>query len=190
MKRELDEKNKALMERLKAGDESALSELMDVNDARVRRRIKKKLPAANAHDVDDVHNQVWYRVYKNAKLYTPGQATFMAWLYRIVRDECAQKLRKDGRRVQGAHYDEEAFEVGDKRRETPARAVQDEDMRREAMKAVNELSPEERAALENRLQGRSDADLADETGENRRTIAARYDRAIKWLKDRFKKEAS
>jgi len=56
--------------------------------------------------------------------------------------------------------------------------------------ALPRLSPEERAALENRLAGRSDADLADETGENRRTIAARYDRAVKWLKDRFKKEAS
>src|SRR5581483_659513 len=120
-------------------------------------------------------SEVWFLVAKNRHLYDPAKGTFAAWIFTIVRNQCGQKRRKDKRRIQGAHYDETAFEVGDERQETPADAVLEEDMRGKAMKAMDELSPEERAALENRLQGRSDADLADETGENRRTIAARYD---------------
>jgi RNA polymerase sigma-70 factor (ECF subfamily) len=189
-KREQDAENKRLMRALKAGDESALSQLMDLNDRRVRRRIAKKLGTTNPDDIDEVWNDVWLAVHRNASRYEESSATFWSWLLKIVRDACVDELRRKKRRVGKTGMNEAAKGVADRRHESPADVVAEKDLGERAMKALEGLSPEEQAAIRNRLEDKSDADLAEETGEKRSTIQARFARALDRLWTGFKKEKS
>ena len=79
-----------------AGDREALAQLYCRTRAAVYALALSILN--NAHDAQDVTQDVFVRVWESAPRYRP-QGSPMAWLLTITRNESRMKLRRDGRYV-------------------------------------------------------------------------------------------
>jgi RNA polymerase sigma-70 factor (ECF subfamily) len=74
------------------GDDTALRELFTRHTPWLAARLRKALPP---DDVEDVLQETFIAVWKNAKTYRP-QGTPAAWLWVIARNQAALLLRKRG----------------------------------------------------------------------------------------------
>jgi len=94
-----------LMGSLAAGDDSALGELMRRWQGRVWCFIDRMCWAL--HATDDIHQDVWTRVYLYRKRYKPTRG-FRPYLFAVAINCCRTALRK-GRRQPWAAYDADAL---------------------------------------------------------------------------------
>jgi RNA polymerase sigma-70 factor (ECF subfamily) len=81
-----------LIARIGAGEDAALRELVFRHTPWLGARLNAVLPAA---DAEDVLQETFLAVWKNAKTYRPRGAP-EAWLWVIARNQAAQLLRKRG----------------------------------------------------------------------------------------------
>ncbi len=81
-----------LIARLAGGDGTALRQLFDQHAPWLAARLRKALPP---DDVEDVLQETFLAVWKNAGTYQP-QGTPAAWLWVIARNQAALLLRKRG----------------------------------------------------------------------------------------------
>jgi RNA polymerase sigma-70 factor (ECF subfamily) len=81
-----------LIASLAGGDDTALRELFARHAPWLAARLRKALPS---DDVEDVLQETFLAVWKNAKTYRP-QGAPEAWLWVIARNQAAQLLRKRG----------------------------------------------------------------------------------------------
>ena len=81
-----------LIASLAGGDETALRELFARHAPWLAARLRKALPS---DDVEDVLQETFLAVWKNAGTYQP-RGTPAAWLWVIARNQAAQLLRKRG----------------------------------------------------------------------------------------------
>ena len=86
----------SLLTGVAAGDREALAQLYCRTRAAVYALALSILN--NAHDAQDVTQDVFVRVWESAPRYRP-QGSPMAWLLTIARNESRMKLRRDGRYV-------------------------------------------------------------------------------------------
>ena len=56
--------------------------------------IRRVLGAAHADAADDLHQEAWISVSRNAASYDPGKASFAAWLYTIARNRVWDHFRR------------------------------------------------------------------------------------------------
>src|SRR3954451_18092593 len=80
-----------LVVRAQAGDEAALTELVERFSPRLRYFLRKLL--ANADGAEDALQDVWLDVMRGLARLEDPQA-LVAWLYRIARDRAYARLRK------------------------------------------------------------------------------------------------
>ena len=81
-----------LIASLAGGDDTALRQLFDRNAPWLAARLRKALPS---DDVEDVLQETFLAVWKNAGTYQP-RGTPAAWLWVIARNQAALLLRKRG----------------------------------------------------------------------------------------------
>src|ERR1700733_14642742 len=81
-----------LISRLAGGDDMALRQLFDQHAPWLAARLRKALPP---DDVEDVLQETFLAVWKNAGTYQP-RGTPEAWLWVIARNQAALLLRKRG----------------------------------------------------------------------------------------------
>ena len=81
-----------LIASLAGGDDTALRQLFDRNAPWLAARLRKALPP---QDVEDVLQETFLAVWKNAKTYQP-RGTPAAWLWVIARNQAALLLRRRG----------------------------------------------------------------------------------------------
>ena len=81
-----------LIASLAGGDDTALRQLFDRNAPWLAARLRRALPP---QDVEDVLQETFLAVWKNAKTYQP-RGTPAAWLWVIARNQAALLLRKRG----------------------------------------------------------------------------------------------
>jgi RNA polymerase sigma-70 factor, ECF subfamily len=81
-----------LIASLAGGDDTALRELFDRHAPWLAARLRKALPP---DDVEDVLQETFLAVWKNAKTYRP-QGSPAAWLWVIARNQAALLLRRRG----------------------------------------------------------------------------------------------
>src|ERR1700727_1218497 len=81
---------------LAGGDDTALRELFARHAPWLAARLRKALPA---DDVEDVLQETFLAVWKNARTYQP-RGTPAAWLWVIARNQAALLLRKRGSATQ------------------------------------------------------------------------------------------
>jgi RNA polymerase sigma-70 factor (ECF subfamily) len=79
------------MLRIREGDEEAFAELVEINTPAVHAMVYRFL--RNGQLVEDITQEVFLRIYRNAKKYQPT-AKFTTWLYRIVANLCFNTTRK------------------------------------------------------------------------------------------------
>jgi RNA polymerase sigma-70 factor (ECF subfamily) len=82
----------ALMASLAGGDDTALRQLFDRHAPWLAARLRGALPP---DDVEDVLQETFLAVWKNARTYQP-RGTAAAWLWVIARNQAALLLRKRG----------------------------------------------------------------------------------------------
>jgi RNA polymerase sigma factor (sigma-70 family) len=98
----------------------------------------------NPHDAEDLTQDVFVRVFRSLSSYTPG--TFEGWLHRITTNLFLDQVR----RKQRIRFDALADDAGDRlpgRERTPAQVYDDEHFDADVQRALDELSPDFRAAV-------------------------------------------
>ena len=85
----------SLMERIGAGDHAAFRELVERHQHAVIGTVAKML--GNASEAEDIAQQVFLRIWKNAKRYRPD-AKFTTYLYTITRNLVFNETRRKSRK--------------------------------------------------------------------------------------------
>lgn len=85
----------ALMERIAAGDHAAFRQLVEIHQNAVIGTVAKML--GNPSDAQDIAQQVFLRIWRNAKRYRPD-AKFTTYIYTITRNLVFNETRRRGRK--------------------------------------------------------------------------------------------
>ena len=85
--------NDLLLARLKAGEESALDDLVDVYGGRIYQLAFRYL--RNKEDAEEVAQDVLYKVYRKVADFR-GDAALSSWIYRITFNTAMSRLRTPG----------------------------------------------------------------------------------------------
>lgn len=85
----------ALMERIGAGDHAAFRQLVEIHQNAVIGTVAKML--GNPSDAQDIAQQVFLRIWRNAKRYRPD-AKFTTYIFTITRNLVFNETRRRGRK--------------------------------------------------------------------------------------------
>ena len=130
----------------------------------------------NQHDAEDLTQEVFVRVFRSLSTYTPG--TFEGWLHRITTNLFLDQVRRRARirmDVMGDEADRYATAEGTS---TPERAFEHANLDRDVQHALDDLSPEYRAAVVLcDIEGLSYEEIAVTLGIKLGTVRSRIHRA-------------
>jgi RNA polymerase sigma-70 factor (ECF subfamily) len=133
------------------------------------RLVRNLLP--NAHDCEDIAQEVFLAAYRNLAAYDPRRSAFATWLFTIARNKCWNVLRKK-RPVVLAEVPERA----DPR--TPEREAVGEELFRQLDAALAALPFEQRTAFVlAEIQELSQEEIAQIEGVRLGTVKSRLSRA-------------
>src|SRR2546428_13597772 len=91
-----DAEDVRLMQLVSGGDTSAFEELIERHQSLVAGTVARMLGSNS--EVEDIAQQVFIRVWKSARRYTP-RAKFTTWLLKITRNLVFNELRRTRRRT-------------------------------------------------------------------------------------------
>ena len=121
-----------------AGDPHAFARLYDRYDRPCFRFIRRMLAAAYADAADDLHQETWISVSRNAASFDPGKASFPAWLFTIARRKVWDHLRRQEVVLLALAQDNEAMTVPDPG-PTPLEQATSRELARKIVDAVEAL---------------------------------------------------
>ncbi|MEX2237141.1 MAG: RNA polymerase sigma factor [Dehalococcoidia bacterium] len=96
-----------LVEKARSGDEDAIGELYDLYFVRVFRFVYAR--TGNTHDAEDIAGEAFLKVVRSIHTFSfqkGGEGGFEPWLFRIVRNEVVNHIRKNPAIRQGVELDE------------------------------------------------------------------------------------
>jgi RNA polymerase sigma-70 factor (ECF subfamily) len=131
-----------------AGDPHAFARLYDRYDRACFQFIRRLLGAAHGDAAEDLHQETWMAISKNAAAFDPTKASFAAWLFTIARHKIWDHFRRQKVTVLGSApaFDDAAMMVPDPG-QTPLEQVQSRELAQEIVAAVEALPLEQRAAF-------------------------------------------
>ncbi len=137
------------MERIKAGDEEALRELIEAHQGRVIGTVAKML--GGDAEAEDIAQQVFIRVWKSAPRWEPT-AKFTTWLFTITRNlvfnELRRRKRHSTRSLDAEPEDGRApLQVADTSVKAADTAMLDAEMQDAIQRAIEELPETQRMAV-------------------------------------------
>jgi len=172
-----------LIQRLKAGDETALQLLMEDFGPKLLAYLGKFF--TDWRDAEEVCNDVWLEVWTTAHQYDE-RMSFKRWLYNKARWRATDRLRQQEKEeivLVGLGAELAAAQAGARSPGgSEARARQLEHVRR----ALAELSPEDRFLVEAYIAGITSSDIAEQLGVKPNTVRMRFKRIL----SRFRKGLS
>ena len=129
-----------------AGDPHAFARLYDRYDPACFQFIRRLLGAAHGDAAEDLHQETWIAVSKNAASYDPRKASFAAWLFTIARHKTWDYFRRQKVAVLASAEDDAVMMVPDPG-QTPLEQVQSRQLAQEIVNAVEALPLEQRGAF-------------------------------------------
>ena len=143
------ERDLRLMERVKAGDEDAFRELVEIHHHRVIGAAARML--SDHTEAEDVAQQVFVRVWKSAARWEPT-GKFTTWLYIIVRNlvfnESLRRARHPARSLEEVrNEDDRPQQFEDENVKAPDTAILDAEMQDAIERAIQELPEPQRVAI-------------------------------------------
>jgi RNA polymerase sigma-70 factor (ECF subfamily) len=147
-----------------AGDPHAFARLYDRHDRPCFQFIRRMLGAAQADAAEDVHQETWIAVSRNAGDFDPLRASFPAWLFTIARHKVWDHFRRQKVVPLGVDREDAAMMVPDPG-PTPLEQVQSRQLAETLVNAVEALPLEQRGAFVMFAQaGLSLEEIAQATG--------------------------
>ena len=135
------------MELVGAGDTAAFEQLVERHQRLVIGTVGRMLGTNS--DAEDIAQQVFVRVWRNAKRYVP-RAKFTTWLLKITRNLVFNELRRRSRHPQvPLHGESEAEErpLKDEHAAAPDAALLDEELQKAVDAAIAQLPETQRMAV-------------------------------------------
>lgn len=146
-KQEANEKDVALMLRVKEGDMEAFETLVKIHQSAVIGTVAKMLGGAS--EAEDIAQQVFIRVWKSAARYKP-QAKFTTWLFTITRNLVFNESRRRKRKptVSVEEREEEYhITVSDQEASSPSDDLLHSELEKSVDAAIQELPEKQRMAV-------------------------------------------
>jgi RNA polymerase sigma-70 factor (ECF subfamily) len=140
---ENNDKDIALMERIKDGNEAAFEELLTRHYQSVYRLAYRFL--YDSQEAEDITQEVFLRVFRAAKTYSP-KAKFSTWLYTITKNLCFNELRKK-RSVTIFSIEDEVLPELPSMDDSPISKLEEAEVRKRVFDAVVELPANLRMAV-------------------------------------------
>lgn len=145
---------------------------------------------ATDEDAEDIIQDVWYQLSNASEISTIESVS--GWLYRVAKNRITDTFRKK----KTAYIEDYTFESDDGEVNfkdillAETRTPEDEFFKKmfweELMAALEELPEKQRYVfIQNEIEDRTLQDIADETGDNLKTIISRKGYAIKHLRSRL-----
>lgn len=142
-----NQRDVALMLRVKSGDIAAFEELVEIYQGPVIGTVGKMLGGYS--DAEDIAQQVFVRVWKSAERYQP-KAKFTTWLFTITRNLVFNETRRRRRKptVSVDEREEESPQiVEDVQTVSPDQKVLQAELEASVNKAIRELPEKQRMAV-------------------------------------------
>ena len=156
-----------------AGDPLAFGRLYDRYDGACFRFIRRLLGGAHASAAEDLHQETWIAVSKNAARFDPARASFGAWLFTIARRKVFDHFRRQKIAVLYPGFEDAATRVADPG-QTPLEHVQSREQALKIVVAVEALPLEQRGVFVMFADGGlSLAEIAQATGAALETVKSR-----------------
>jgi len=141
-------------------------------------------------DAEDILQDVWYQ-YSNLDEVEAIESV-SGWLYRVAKNKITDRFRKKKpERLEDYSYENESGEINFKEilladPQNPDDAFFKKMFWEELMSALEDLPEKQRQVfVQNELEEKSLQDIADESGENIKTIISRKGYAVKALRERL-----
>jgi RNA polymerase sigma-70 factor (ECF subfamily) len=183
------ESERALLERLRSGDEHAFEALVTRHDAALR-RVARGFVRTDAA-ADDVVQETWLGVVKGLPAFE-GRSSLRTWIFRILVNTARTRATRDARSLPfssletdtGPAVDPSAFGADGRWSSAPARLEGDpetgllsRELREHLLEAVERLTPAQRAVITLRdlvgLSAPEVCELLDLTDANQRVLLHR-----------------
>ena len=164
-----------LIEKFQNGDNAAFDALFTRYQKRTYRLVQRFV--SNPEDASDLTQDAFIRAYQGLGDFK-SQCQFYSWLYRITVNLCIDFLRKKSRSEVLLYDSDESGEspmanIADTRSESPAKAVENKELRAHIRKAVRRLPPKQRQIFILRhWNGLSLKDIAATVGRSDGTVKA------------------
>ena len=164
-----------LIERFQRGDTAAFDTLFTRYQKRTYRLVQRYI--SNREDALDLTQDAFIRAYQGLSDFK-SQCQFYSWLYRITVNLCIDFLRKKARSEVLLYDSDESGElpmanIPDPRSESPAKALENKELRAHIRKAVRRLPPKQRQIFILRhWDGLSLKDIAATVGRSDGTVKA------------------
>jgi len=140
---ENNERDIALMESVKNGDDAAFEELLTRHHQSVYRLAYRFLN--DSPEAEDITQEVFLRVFKAARTYSP-KAKFSTWLYTITKNLCFNALRKK-QTVAIFSIEDEILPELPSMDESPISRLEEAEVKKRVLDAVKELPANLRIAV-------------------------------------------
>ncbi len=164
-----------LIEQFQNGDTAAFDTLFTRYQKRTFRLVQRFV--SNPEDASDLTQDAFIRAYQGLGDFK-SQCQFYSWLYRITVNLCIDFLRKKSRSEVLLYDSDESGElpmanIADPRSESPAKAVENKELRAHIRRAVRRLPPKQRQIFILRhWNGLSLKDIAAVVGRSDGTVKA------------------
>ena len=129
-----------------AGDPHAFARLYDRYDRPCFQFIRRQLGPAHADAAEDLHQETWIAIARNAATFDPAKASFRSWLYTIARNKVWDHFRRQKVAILASGAEDAAMMVPDPG-QSPLEQVQSRELAEEIVAAVDALPVEQRGAF-------------------------------------------
>ena len=156
-----------------AGDPQAFARLYDRYDRPCFQFIRRMLGAAHGDAAEDLHQETWISISKNAAAFDPARASFPAWLFTIARHKVWDHFRRQKVAVLASAQDDAAMMVPDTG-PTPLEQVESRELAQKLVSAVEALPLAQRGVFVMFAQaGLSLEEISDAMGAPMETTKSR-----------------
>jgi RNA polymerase sigma-70 factor (ECF subfamily) len=156
-----------------AGDPHAFARLYDRYDRASFLFIRRLLGSAHGDAAEDLHQETWLAVARNAAVFDPARSSFAGWAFTIARRKVFDHFRRQKVAVLASAQDDAVMSVPDPGK-TPLEQVQSRELAQEIVNAVEALPLEQRGVFVMFAQaGLSLEEIAEATGAAVETVKSR-----------------
>ena len=129
-----------------AGDPHAFARLYDRYDRAAFSLIRRLLGAGHADAAEDIHQETWIAVSRNAASFDPARASFATWLFTIARRKVWDHFRRQKVAILASGDDDAGAAIPDPG-PTPVDTVQSRELAQRLVLAIEALPLEQRSAF-------------------------------------------